>query len=76
MPIYEYRCPHCDHKFDLLRSFSQAEDPPPCPECATEAKRLISRFSSFSKTSNGASSSVGGGRACGSCTSSGCATCR
>ncbi|GAB4112606.1 MAG: zinc ribbon domain-containing protein [Roseiflexaceae bacterium] len=44
MPIYEYRCPACNGRFQkLVRGFS---DPPglACPRCgATEVKRAISR---------------------------------
>ncbi|MCP5143327.1 MAG: zinc ribbon domain-containing protein [Gammaproteobacteria bacterium] len=43
MPIYEYECDKCGHKFELLVKIS---DPPPehCPECNAPAPRkLISR---------------------------------
>lgn len=41
MPIYEYKCPACEHKFEELRKH---DDPRPavCPTCAKEAVRLIS----------------------------------
>lgn len=52
MPIYEYRCPDCDHQFDELQKIS--DDPiSVCPECAAEnVKKLISR-SSFSLKGGG-----------------------
>ena len=54
MPLYEYYCPHCDIKFDLLRPFSRADAPAPCPECRGEdTKRAISLFASFSRGSDG-----------------------
>lgn len=75
MPIYEYCCPKCDHKFDLLRSFSRADDPGICPECSEEASRLVSTFASFSKDAGGATVPVGGGGGCGGCSASICASC-
>lgn len=45
MPIYEYACPDCDHRFDEIQKFS---DPPceVCPKCAARnVKKLISRSS-------------------------------
>jgi putative FmdB family regulatory protein len=41
MPIYEYRCSACGHKFELIQRFS---DPPraECPRCGGEAHRIIS----------------------------------
>ena len=45
MPIYEYRCRDCRHRFSLfLRGFSDSAAPA-CPICgSTGADRLISRF--------------------------------
>lgn len=45
MPIYEYRCPKCENKFELLRSFEDSSKDAPCPKCGAESKRAISRFS-------------------------------
>ena len=76
MPIYEYCCQKCDEKFDLLRSFSQADEVANCPKCNKEAKRLISTFASFSKDSSGISAPIsGGGSSCAGCSASSCATC-
>lgn len=45
MPIYEYQCQACGHKFEkLIRS--QRELPLDCPECGK--KKLKKLFSSFS----------------------------
>lgn len=41
MPIYEYECPSCSHKFELRRSFSD-ESEVCCPECKTTADRIFS----------------------------------
>ena len=45
MPIYEYECPSCGHKFELRQGFD--ESAAKCPECNTLAKRLMS-VASFS----------------------------
>ena len=41
MPIYEYECRRCSHRFELIQKFS---DKPRkrCPECAGAVDRLIS----------------------------------
>ena len=41
MPIYEYECNRCGHRFELIQKFS---DKPRkrCPECRGAVQRLIS----------------------------------
>jgi len=46
MPIYEYRCPQCGQDFELMRPFSQADEPAPCPSCGSSGEKLISVFAS------------------------------
>ena len=76
MPFYEYVCPGCEVKFDLRRSFSQADAPARCPTCGGEdTKRAISMFASFSKSSDGSTQSVGGGGGCAGCGGGHCASC-
>ena len=41
MPLYEYKCKKCGHRFELIQSFS-AEDAKECPVCHGEVERLIS----------------------------------
>lgn len=41
MPIYEYKCKLCDHRFELMQSFS-AGTKSVCPLCSGEATRVIS----------------------------------
>ena len=74
MPIYEYVCPHCEVKFEMLRPFSQAKEPAPCPECKEIAERVLSVFASFSKDEGGLTSPVGGS-SCSTCSSGNCSTC-
>jgi len=76
MPIYEYVCASCKSKFELLRSISQASEGAECPECHSQAERVLSGFACRSKDASGAISDVAGtGSACGSCTASTCSTC-
>lgn len=66
MPIYEYRCETCAHKFEQMVKMS---DPiPPCPACgATNARKLVSAASfvlkggGWYKDHYGLKSSSGGG---------------
>jgi putative FmdB family regulatory protein len=41
MPLYEYQCENCDHRFELIRKFS---DPPidKCPKCGGPVRKLMS----------------------------------
>ena len=74
MPVYEYCCPGCNIKFELMRSFSQSGEGAPCPKCQNKAPRAVSRFASFSKGDNGMSAPIGGS-SCGGCSSSSCGSC-
>lgn len=38
MPIYEFECPSCSHRFERLQKVSDA-DPKDCPECAKAGVR-------------------------------------
>ena len=74
MPIYEYACTVCRHRFDRLRPMSRMNDEAPCPECNSESQRQLSVFASFSAGSNGEVSAIaGGGGGCGGCGPGGCA---
>ena len=52
MPIYEYRCPKCQHEFDMLRPFSQSDEATECPKCRQSAERKISATSHALKDPN------------------------
>jgi putative FmdB family regulatory protein len=67
MPLYEYKCKQCGHRFELIQSFS-AEDAKECPVCHGEVERLIStparahfKGSGFYSTDYGAKSGPSGG---------------
>ncbi|HYX69133.1 MAG TPA: zinc ribbon domain-containing protein [Terriglobales bacterium] len=42
MPLYEYKCRKCGHRFERIVKFS---DPPlrKCPECGGKVEQLLSR---------------------------------
>jgi putative FmdB family regulatory protein len=77
MPLYEYYCAGCEHKFDVLRSFSQADEPVCCIHCqSSDTRRALSLFAAFSKSGEGGESSRSlGGDSCASCAATSCATC-
>lgn len=42
MPIYEFECSHCGHRFDRLQKLSET-DPSICPACdAPHLRRMVS----------------------------------
>lgn len=43
MPSYEYLC-ECGTRFDRLEPIAKADLPADCPECGTEAPRVLSTF--------------------------------
>ena len=40
MPVYDYKCPQCGHRFDLLRSMSARDEDVRCPRCGGEVVRV------------------------------------
>ncbi len=40
MPIYEYACTKCKHRFELIQKFS-ARKVRTCPECKGKVERLV-----------------------------------
>ncbi len=41
MPLYEYQCPKCGHRFERIQKFSDP-DPKKCPQCgAGKLERLL-----------------------------------
>jgi len=65
MPLYEYHCLDCHARFEKLTK-SENADSIPCPTCGgNRARRLISVFASFSRSSEAATATVSGGGGCG-----------
>jgi putative FmdB family regulatory protein len=71
MPIYEYLCSNCAHKFELMRPMSESVKGSACPKCGDLAQRVVSLFC---KGSDGSPSS-GSASACGTCSASSCSSC-
>ena len=44
MPIYEYKCMKCMHKFEAMQKFTEAAISQ-CPNCGGPVKKLISHSS-------------------------------
>jgi putative FmdB family regulatory protein len=43
MPLYDFACPQCGHRFEARTGFD--EPGPPCPACgASDPERMISGF--------------------------------
>jgi putative FmdB family regulatory protein len=40
MPLYEYQCEPCGHRFEVIQKFSDA--PPVCPKCGGPVEKLVS----------------------------------
>jgi len=40
MPLYEFRCQHCDCLFERIQSYSA--NWPACPVCGAETRRILS----------------------------------
>jgi putative FmdB family regulatory protein len=58
MPIYEYRCAACGHRFEKLVRCACSEEALQCPQCGAKSpERLISAFGIGGST---AGSSAGG----------------
>ncbi|MDA8097139.1 MAG: zinc ribbon domain-containing protein [Clostridia bacterium] len=70
MPIYEFRCDKCGHKFEKLCPMGETGENLKCPECNQRyPQKLVSGFAA--PGANG-----GSGASCGGCTASSCAGCR
>jgi putative FmdB family regulatory protein len=68
MPLYEYKCSECGHRFEQLVGISAADQVRECPECGMVAGQR--QYSAFA--SNVKKGSLAGGTTdnCGSCSSS------
>ncbi|MDX1503783.1 MAG: zinc ribbon domain-containing protein [Thermoanaerobaculia bacterium] len=58
MPLYEYACTDCGHRFEVLQRLGQGAEGLICPSC--DASRVEKQYSTF------AAATSDGGRAAGS----------
>ena len=65
MPLYEYQCKQCGHRFEKIQSFS-APEIKECPKCSGEVEKLISAPAIQFKGSGWYVSDYGKGGAAGS----------
>ena len=80
MPIYEYECKKCGHRFEELQEMSAAQ--PPCPKCKGDVRKLLTAATPLSSSrgnsgkncrsrdercggSMGPAGPCGGGKCCG-----------
>jgi putative FmdB family regulatory protein len=40
LPIYEYKCPHCGHQFEVMHAVNAK--PPKCERCGRDVRRVFS----------------------------------
>ncbi|MEK7368742.1 MAG: zinc ribbon domain-containing protein [Planctomycetota bacterium] len=71
MPIYEFNCTGCSHRFEEYFSSSAQKKAVKCPECGGEKVEKV--FSIFGMGAGDNAS--GGGSSCDTCTSASCDTC-
>ncbi len=60
MPLYEYRCAECGHRFEVLQRMGEGNDGLACPRCG--ARRPAKQLSTFAA---GAAGSAAPGVGCG-----------
>ena len=61
MPLYEYACTACDHRFEILQRLGEGADGLDCPACgAHELEKQLSTFAA-NATDGGGSASLGAG---------------
>ncbi len=48
MPFYEYRCAECGAEFEKMLRFSEADQLPACPKCASpQTQKKLSKVASL-----------------------------
>ena len=65
MPLYEYFCPSCRTKFELLRPMKLAVESVACPAGHQGAERTISMFAAVSRDEYGEPVVASGACGCG-----------
>ncbi len=65
MPIYEFRCPACDERFELRRPMLDVDEPAACPSGHGDAVRLLPAFAAIGSASAPAPVCSAGTACCG-----------
>ncbi len=63
MPLYEYRCEECDHRFEILQRLGDGSEGLTCSSCGTE--RLEKMFSTFAAAATQTSTAPAPSAGCG-----------
>ncbi|MGI6143144.1 MAG: FmdB family zinc ribbon protein [bacterium] len=70
MPLFEYYCPKCQARFEILCKASEKPVSPPCPTCNnTETKGILTGFAVRG------TEKPSGTTGCSSCHGGNCSTC-
>ncbi|MBO8127236.1 MAG: zinc ribbon domain-containing protein [Firmicutes bacterium] len=73
MPIYEFQCQSCFHKFETLSRSGDVT--PECPQCgSSKVKKLLSSFGFKGKAADGTTTSSSSS-GCAGCSGGSCSTC-
>lgn len=64
MPLYEYRCTVCGHRFELLRSIAE-RDSAVCVKCGGKVGRVWQGSCAFGAPKSGCSGNCAGCHGCG-----------
>ena len=65
MPLYDFKCPTCDERFEMRRSFEEYDEPVTCPNGHEGARRVISSWGTAGAIRSGTPTKVvgrGGGK--------------
>ena len=73
MPIYDFKCTQCGHRFELMRSISN-RDEAACPKCGGSVARVYEGRWAMGKRASSAGVTGGGCSCGGNC--AGCQGCR
>lgn len=63
MPLYEYQCSECGHRFEVLQRMGEGADGLTCPRC--DAPRPEKKFSTFASSTGAGSGAGAAAAACG-----------
>jgi len=67
MPIYEYKCSSCGHRFDVLQRIGADGSDLNCPSCGTpKPEKMLSACATSGTGGTGYNSSAGSGGGCSS----------